>query len=210
MSSPGKPPKAPDPQQIIELQNKYNRYGINSPFGNVSWTTDPTSGHEVQNVTPSDQMQGAIDRAFQLSATPSTPMYVPQGMDQLASGVLSKVGSHYGLGGAGQGALNTNLKQPYSAPPQPQTQSGMVNGMPQVANIHGGAPGTIASMQSSGMGNQLGGSYNTMGQANQQMAGMQGQMGGQMGMLGGQFGGNTGGPGVNPSILAALRQLQGG
>jgi hypothetical protein len=186
MSSPGKPPKAPDPQQIIELQNKYNRYGQTSPFGSVSWSTDPVSGHEVQNMKPSDQMQGAIDRAFQLSATPSTPMYVPQGMDQLASGVLSKVGGHYGLGGQGQGALNTNLKQPYSAPPQPQLQSGMVNGMPNIDMQHG-APGTLGSMGNSGFGNQLG-AYSGVGQ---------------------QFSGTTGPGNMSPAMLAALRQMQG-
>jgi hypothetical protein len=182
MSSPGKPPKAPDPQQIIELQNKYNRYGINSPFGQVGWSTDPTSGHEVQNITPSDQMQGAIDRAFQLSATPSTPMYVPQGLDQLASGVLGKVGSKYGLTGNN---LNTNLKQPYSAPPQGQAmQQGSVN-MPNLASMQGGAPGMFGQMTNSG-GNQLGGGApGTFGQmqAQQGLAVMPGNYNG----VGGSF-----------------------
>lgn len=186
MSSPGKPPKAPDPQQMIELQNQYNRYNQSSPFGSTSWSSGGPGGHETQTTTPSDQMQGSIDRAFQLSATPSTQMYVPQGMDQLASGVLGKVGSHYGMGGQGQSPLNTNLKQPYQAPPQ--MQQGMAQ-MPNLNGMQGGAPGTLGSM-----------------------GGMP-QGGSPMGQLGGQFGNQTsmgGMGGMSPQLLMALRAMQGG
>ena len=52
-------------------------------------------------------MQAAIDRAFALSAKPSQQLYVPQGMDQLASAILGRVGARYGLGNAN--ANNTTI-----------------------------------------------------------------------------------------------------
>jgi hypothetical protein len=150
MASAGKPPKAPDPQAIINAQTQANRYDQTNPFGSQTWTTD-ASGHQRLDTTANPQTQGAIDRAFSLSATPSQQMYIPQGMSQLASGILGRVGEHYGMGGSGA-PLNTNLKQGGQAPPA--IQPGLVNGM------QGGVPGMQQNMGmgmgSSGMGNQLG------------------------------------------------------
>lgn len=98
MSSGGsKPPPAPDPQRIIELQNQFNRTNTVNPFGSSYWSKDQ-NGHETVTTTPSEQMQAAINRAFALSATPSQKLYVPQGMDQLASAIMGRVGARYGLG----------------------------------------------------------------------------------------------------------------
>ena len=160
-SGGGKPPPAPDPQQIIALQSQYNRYNQNGPFGSTTWTKDP-NGHETQNITPSERMQGSIDRAFDAAETPLQREYIPQGMDQLASAILGRVGARYGLGsanpnnptlgwgsaaggapthGAG-GAFNTNLKQQMQSAPQPHGLGGM--------QIHNGGSGQLPPSQSMG------------------------------------------------------------
>lgn len=119
-SDDSKPPPAPDPEEMIRLQTQYNRYGSNNPFGSQSWATNE-DGTQTLNTTASPQMQGAIDRAFAASETPFTKQYVPQGMDQLTSAILGKVGKRYDLSGD---QLNTNMKQPYQPPPEVQsTQS---------------------------------------------------------------------------------------
>lgn len=118
-SDSSKPPPAPDPEQMIRLQTQYNRFGTNTPFGSQSWSTDE-NGNATLNTNVSPQMQGAIDRAFAAAETPFTKQYVPQGMDQLSSALLGKVGKRYGLEGD---ALNTNLKQPYEAPPEVQSMN---------------------------------------------------------------------------------------
>lgn len=132
-SGGGKPPSAPDPNLIIPLQSQYNRYNTSGPFGSQSWQSGGPGGHESLNTTLSPQMQGAVDRAFSASAMPLQREYVPQGMDQLASAILGRVGGHYGLQGS---ALNTNLQQqkPQQMSPQAPQQGmpGMGGGMPNM------------------------------------------------------------------------------
>lgn len=127
MSSGGsKPPPAPDPQRIIELQNQYNRYNTVNPFGSSYWSKDQ-NGHETVTTTPSEQMQAAIDRAFALSATPSQKLYIPQGMDQLASAIMGRVGARYGLGSG-----NAN---------NPTIGFGMQGGNTPTTSVYGVSPG---------------------------------------------------------------------
>jgi hypothetical protein len=118
-SGGGKPPPAPDPEQVIALQAQYNRFNSRGPFGSQQWTTDE-NGHETLNTEVNPQMQGAIDRAFAASETPFTKQYVPQGMDQLSSAILGRVGKRYGLEGD---QLNTNMKQQYQPPPEVQSMN---------------------------------------------------------------------------------------
>lgn len=125
-SSTTKPPPAPDPKEIIGLENQYNRYNTSNPFGSTSWSQG-ANGHETQTTAVSPQMQQAIDRAFSASQTPLTKEYVPQGMDQLTSAILGKVGGHYGIGGQNQPGLNTNLKQQPQSPP-PSNIPGQIQG----------------------------------------------------------------------------------
>jgi hypothetical protein len=117
------------------LQSQYNRYNSSNPFGSSSWSTDP-NGHETLTQAPNERTQSAIDRAFTSAETPYQQEYIPQGMNQLASAIMGRVGARYGLGdanpnnpsiwadhGAAQGgqggALNTNLKQQQQSPPPP-------------------------------------------------------------------------------------------
>lgn len=127
-SGGGKPPPAPDPATIIGLENKYNRYNSANPFGTSQWSTD-ANGHETQTTTANPRTQSAIDRAFSAAETPYQKEYVPQGMDQLTSAILGKVGKRYNLGGQGQPGLNTNLKPQQQTPPPMQMpqQGGMAD-----------------------------------------------------------------------------------
>lgn len=178
--SAGKPPAAPDPSTILGLQNQYNRYNTQTPFGSTSWAMGP-NGHETQTTSLSPQMQGAMDRAFSAAETPYTKEYVPQGMDQLASAMLGRVGSRYGLSGSG---LNTNLQQqkPAQGAPQPPTMAGMG-----------------IQTQGSPMQTQMGLQANP------------GAMGGQMGSLGGMIGGGGMGlqTGMPQNALGAMSALSG-
>jgi len=197
-ASAGKPPSAPDPSQILALQNQYNRSNSVGPFGSQSWSSGGPGGHETMTTSLSPQMQGAVDRAFSAAATPYQKEYVPQGMDQLASALLGKVGGHYGLGGQG---FNTNLQQQKPAagagPQPPQGMGGPAGGMPALGNMQGGAPGMpgMGQMPPTGM---------------PALNGLQGGLAGQpsaggmpMGGFGGMgasgltaFGGNSGSPGI--------------
>lgn len=151
----GKPPAAPDPSTILGLENQYNRYNTVTPFGGTTWSTG-ANGHETQTTSLSPQMQGAMDRAFAAAETPYTKEYIPQGMDQLASGILGRVGSRYGLSGAN---LNTNLQQQKPAQGQsPQAPQGMgspisqlqLQGTPGATAGQMGALGGLGGMQAGG------------------------------------------------------------
>lgn len=160
-SGGGKPPPAPDPTKIIELENKYNRTNTINPFGTSMWSTD-ANGHETNTTTAAPRTQGAIDRAYSAAETPYQKEYVPQGMDQLTSAILGKVGNRYGLGGQGQPAMNTNLKQQGQSPPPMgfQQPGGGMNDQMYAAQQQGGQGSALG-----GMSGMLGGPQGS-GQAN--------------------------------------------
>lgn len=153
-SGGGKPPPAPDPERLIQLQTEYNRYNQSNPFGTSTWSTD-ANGHETLTTTPSARAQGAIDRAFTSAETPYQRMEVAPGLSQLAEAIMGRVGAQYGLGtanpnnptigfgmqnsgapkqGAG-GAFNPSLKTQQQAPPQLQNPRA---GMPPSTMTYGG------------------------------------------------------------------------
>ena len=178
MASAGSAPKPPDPQQTIALQNQYNRYNTNGPFGGTSWTSGGPGGHETMNTSLSPQMQGAMDSAFSAAAAPRQQMQIPQGMDQLASAILGRVGARYGIGSGfsannptisglpsgpmsnGSSPLNTNLKQGMQAPPQPQPQP--IPGMPGMPGASGMPPGGMQTMPHMSLQGGIGGNPTSM------------------------------------------------
>lgn len=144
MASAGKQPKAPDPQLVIDAQERANHYNQVNPFGSATWQKGPDGQNTLtQSYTP--QMQAAMDRAFQLSQKDPTPQYIPQGLSDLSQAVLGKVGQKYGLT-PGQG-FDTNMKNAYKPPPQ--VQPGMMNGQ---FGAGMGAPMAGPMGQSSSMG----------------------------------------------------------
>jgi hypothetical protein len=108
------------------------------------------NGHETNNITANPQTQGAIDRAFSAASTPYQKEYVPQGMDQLTSAILGKVGARYGLNGGNPSSLNTNMKQ------QPQSLGGQSpTGIPPGAGgIPPGGPASFGGLSSMMQGMQ--------------------------------------------------------
>lgn len=189
MASAGSPPKAPDPNTVIRAQENANHFNTSNPFGSASWAAGP-DGRDTLTQSMSPQMQAMMDQAFASAGAPRQQMQVPEGMNQLASAILGRVGARYGLGNGnannptipgqanfphgGGGALNTNMAKSNAAPPSP--------GM--------GTPGGPSPMD------QL------------SLQGNPGAMQGQMGALGGSMGMNSGGMTGNP--LSALQALQGG
>lgn len=183
MASAGKPPKAPDPRLVIQAQEQANHYNQTNPFGSATWQKGP-DGQNTLSQQYSPQMQQAVDRAFTLSQKDPTPQYIPQGLSELSSAVLGKVGSKYGLT-PGQG-FDTNMKNAYKPPPQ--IQPGQLNGMPQ-------SPSTGPMGQASSMPMQSG---MPMGSVGGGMPSPQG-FGSAMGALQGGGGGQ-----MNPAMLAQL------
>lgn len=184
-ASAGKPPAAPDPSTILGLQNQYNRYNSQGPFGSQTWSTGGPGGHETLNTELDPRMSQAVDRAFSAAATPYQKEYVPVGMDQLTSGILGRVGSRYGVNN-----MDTNLQHQKSAPGQgPQA--------PNMASLG------INMQQPGGGMAQQGGGLNPA-----QVLGQPGAMGsGQMGSIGGLMGQGGGGlsGGMNQALLAAMQ-----
>ncbi len=181
--SAGKPPAAPDPSTILALQNQYNRNNSVGPFGSQSWSSSGPGGHETLTTNLSPQMQGAMDRAFSAAATPYQKEYIPQGLDQLTSGILGTVGKRYGVTG-----MDTNLQHQKGQMGSPQPPQGLGSpmgqmqlqgnpgvmqgqmgalgggmGMPNLGGMSGGIPqGTLGAMSA------LGGANSPMGMPNLQ------------------------------------------
>lgn len=195
MASAGSPPSAPDPNQVIQAQERANHYNASNPFGSATWSTG-ADGRDTLTQSYSPGVQQMYQQALTSASTPRQQMLVPEGMSQLASAILGRVGARYGLGSGnannptipgqaafphgGGGALNTNMSKGGAAPPQ-------TGGM--------GTPGGQTPMDQV----QL--------QDNPTRMAQQGQMG-QMGSL---FGGGGMGlqSGIGQNTLGAMSALQG-
>jgi hypothetical protein len=192
MASAGSPPSAPDPNAVIRAQENANHYNANNPFGSASWTTG-ADGRDTMTQSMSPVMQQLMNQATGSALAPRQQMQTPEGMNQLASAILGRVGARYGLGTGnannptipgqanfphgGGGALNTNMAKGGASPPPT-----------------GGGPG---------------GQMTPMDQLQLQAnpGAQQGQMGGLGGLAGMGLGGLSGGMGQN--ALGAMTALQG-
>lgn len=191
MASAGSPPSAPDPNQVIQAQERANHFNASNPFGSATWSTGP-DGRDTLTQSYSPGVQHMYDQALASASAPRQQMQVPEGMSQLASAILGRVGARYGLGTGnannptipgqanfphgGGGALNTNMSKGGAAPP---TTQGM------------GTPGGPSPMD------QL------------TLQGNPGAMQGQMGSLGGMMGAPQGGPTGMGGAMTAMQALQG-
>lgn len=201
MASAGSPPAAPDPQTVINAQERANHYNASNPFGSATWSTG-ADGRDTLTQSYSPGVQQMYNQALTSAATPRQQMQVPEGMSQLASAILGRVGARYGLGSGnannptipgqanfphgGGGALNTNMSKGGAAPPATGGMSGMglqtqpspmQGGMGQMGlqadpNAQGGGMGSLGGMQGMGLGGLSGGMpQNAMGV----MSALQGQ-----------------------------------
>lgn len=121
-----KPPKAPDPVLMAELQDRANRPNINSQFGSSMWSTG-ADGRATQTNTLSPGLQGNYDRAQQISSMGpegSQRWQAPQGLDQLTGLIGNRVANNYG---ANQPAKpqQQRMQNPSMKPPQ---QGGSIAG----------------------------------------------------------------------------------
>jgi hypothetical protein len=105
-------PKAPtpvDPQKIIAAQAAANRVNRITPFGSQTYGPDGLT----TSLNPG--MQGIVDNQTALASQPYTRLEHPQGMDDLAASLMSKVSAHN----------------------QPQGQKPAGQQMPQIGAING-------------------------------------------------------------------------
>ena len=94
-----KPPKAPDPQTIIDAQTRANRVNQIGPYGSSTYSTDE-NGQATQTNQLSPELQAVYQRMLGMSAEKpqQAQMYKPpEGFDQLTSAIGGKVGQRYGL-----------------------------------------------------------------------------------------------------------------
>lgn len=95
----------PDPLEIIKTEAKYNRYGMENPYGKMSWTGDPETGDLTNVVEFSDKIQPLADKqlALAMRGAEKDPFgAMAQGVPMLGDifgGVMGKVAADYGTGG---------------------------------------------------------------------------------------------------------------
>ena len=98
-SGSSKPPKAPDPQVVIDAQTRANRVNQVGPYGTSTFSTD-ANGNATQTSELSPELQAVYQRLLgQVEKEPEMAQqyHAPQGFDQLTSAVGSRVGQRYGL-----------------------------------------------------------------------------------------------------------------
>ena len=99
MSSGGtKPPKAPDPQLMIDAQTRANRYNKVTPYGSSTWSTDE-NGNATRTQALSDSGRAAYDRTSAIAAKDpelAQRYEMPQGFEALQGAIGQRVGERYG------------------------------------------------------------------------------------------------------------------
>lgn len=94
-----KPPKAPDPQMLIDAQNQANRVNQIGPYGSSTYSEDE-NGRATQTNTLSPELQQVYVRLLGMAGKEpeqAQKYQAPQGFDQLTQAVGGKVGERYGL-----------------------------------------------------------------------------------------------------------------
>jgi len=119
-SGSSKPPKAPDPQTIIDANSRANRVNQIGPYGSSIYSED-AGGRATQTNTMSPQMQEVYQRMMGMAAQKpeQAQMYKPpEGFDQLMSAVGGRVGERYGL--------DPSAAKPTQRPAQPPQIGGQI------------------------------------------------------------------------------------
>lgn len=107
-----KPPKAPDPQVVIDAQARANRVNQIGPYGSSIYSEDE-NGRATQTNTLSPELQAVMQRVFEQAAIKPAPWQLPNGFDSLTGAIGNRVGERYGLG----------AKPSNQAMPKPQVKS---------------------------------------------------------------------------------------
>jgi hypothetical protein len=97
-SGSSKPPKAPDPQMVIDAQTRANRYNEVTPYGASTWSTD-ANGNATRTQSLNTQGQAAYDRSNAIAARDpemAQAYQLPPGFEALQSAIGGRVGERYG------------------------------------------------------------------------------------------------------------------
>lgn len=140
-------PDMPDPAQLIELAARVNRVNTDTPFGSQTYVPGP-DGSTTLRTDIGPMGQALIGRAGALGLTDSQRLQIDPRLEQLAGGMLGRVGERFGmdLGGSlglgGQGQGPNAAKPPGGTKPgsQPLPSPGGVQPAPGLPP--GAAPGT--------------------------------------------------------------------
>lgn len=104
---------------LLELQSKYNRVGVETPFGAQRYERLPDGSYNM--VTDiGEEGKGLVGRAVGLGMTDSKRLQAPAQMNGIAGALASRVGQRLGLE---YGSQPMQLSQSPSQPPaKPQQQ----------------------------------------------------------------------------------------
>jgi hypothetical protein len=194
-----RPPPTPNPQAIINADTQANRVGQVNPFGSATYQSGPGGTNVVTQLGP--QMSGLVNRQFDLANTDSQRLGMPQGMGDIGSAIMGRVGQRYGVpsgGGGGGGKPGMAMQPPAPSGMQGGGQAGM-GASGANANL-GGQPGQL--------GGQPGGQTPGMGGAGGSPSGLQSAtyaLGGGWGPQSSGMGAAPGQPGDAGSALSALQ-----
>lgn len=121
-------PTAKQLDPLLQLQDKYNRVGVETPFGSQNYRTNP-DGTRTLVTTLGPQGQQLVDRSMGLAMTDSEQMHVPQQVNDIAAALAGRVGGRFGLQTGQPMQLGTGQSQ---KPPQGQQPPPMNSGNQQM------------------------------------------------------------------------------
>lgn len=114
---------------MLELQSKYNRVGVETPFGSQRYDRNPDGSYNM--VTDiGDEGKGLVSRAVGLGMTDSNRMQSAPQLNGIAGALASRIGQRVGLEYGNQPMQLTQAPAMPQAKPQ-QQQLPPAQSMPQ-------------------------------------------------------------------------------
>lgn len=142
-SGSSKPPKAPDPQVVIDAQTRANRVNQVGPYGTSRYSTDE-NGNATQTSELSPELQAIYARVLGMAGDKpeqAQAYHAPQGFDQLTNAVGSRVGQRYGLDSSAAKPTQQPMQKPMQTGGQGQNQSSQAANASMMASMFNRQPG---------------------------------------------------------------------
>ena len=112
-------PTAAELGPLLELQSKYNRVGVETPFGSQRYDRNPDGSYNM--VTDiGDEGKGLVSRAVGLGMTDSNRLQAPEQLNGIAGALTSRIGQRYGLNYGNHPIQLTQTPAQPAAKPQQQ------------------------------------------------------------------------------------------
>lgn len=123
-------PTAAELGPLLELQSKYNRVGVQTPFGSQSYTRNADGSYNmVTDVGP--EGRALVSRAVGLGMTDSNRLQAPPQLAGLAGALMSRVGQRLGQSyGAAPVQIGRQPSMPAAKPQQQQQPLPPAQGLP--------------------------------------------------------------------------------